>query len=66
LHGYKISTDATIMYLVDVEYTGKDEFGVRWNDPALKLPASWYEGPEPSLSKRDATAPMLKDLAERP
>jgi dTDP-4-dehydrorhamnose 3,5-epimerase len=66
LHGYKITSDATIMYLVDVEYTGKDEYGVRWNDPALKLPAKWYEGPEPSLSKRDSTAPMLKDLSERP
>ena len=30
------------MYLVDVEYTGKDEFGIRWNDPALGLPKSWY------------------------
>jgi dTDP-4-dehydrorhamnose 3,5-epimerase len=66
LHGYKISTDATIMYLVDVEYTGKDEFGVRWNDPALQLPKEWYGGPEPSVSKRDATAPLLKDAADRP
>jgi dTDP-4-dehydrorhamnose 3,5-epimerase len=54
------------MYLVDVEYTGKDEFGVRWNDPALGLPKSWYEPPEPSVSKRDATAPLLKDAAEKP
>jgi dTDP-4-dehydrorhamnose 3,5-epimerase len=66
LHGYKIKNDATIMYLVDVEYTGKDEFGVRWNDPALGLPKSWYEPPEPSVSKRDATAPLLKDAAEKP
>jgi dTDP-4-dehydrorhamnose 3,5-epimerase len=62
LHGYKIKKDATIMYLVDVEYTGKDEYGVRWNDPALGLPAAWYEGPAPSVSKRDATAPLLKDV----
>ena len=66
LHGYRIVVDATIMYLVDVEYTGKDEFGVRWNDPALGLPASWYEGPEPSLSKRDSTAPLLQDLKTQP
>lgn len=66
LHGYKTASDATVMYLVDVEYTGKDEDGVRWNDPALGLPKSWYDGPEPEISKRDATAPLLKDLKERP
>ncbi|HEX4053045.1 MAG TPA: dTDP-4-dehydrorhamnose 3,5-epimerase [Tepidisphaeraceae bacterium] len=65
LHGYRIAEEGTIMYLVDVEYTGKDEYGVRWNDPALGLPAEWYEGPEPSVSKRDATAPLLKELKER-
>jgi dTDP-4-dehydrorhamnose 3,5-epimerase len=66
LHGYRINGDATIMYLVDVEYTGKDEHGVRWNDPALGLPESWYGGETPALSRRDANAPLLKDLAERP
>ncbi len=66
LHGYKVmSGEATIMYLVDVEYTGKDEHGVRWNDPALGLPKSWYDGPEPAVSKRDATAPLLADLKDR-
>ncbi len=64
LHGYKIIQDATVMYLVDVEYTGKDEYGVRWNDPALKLPAEWYGGPTPTLSGRDSVAPMLKDALE--
>lgn len=66
LHGYKIIEDATVMYLVDVEYTGKDEYGVRWNDPDLKLPADWYGGPTPTLSNRDAAAPMLADLQQRP
>lgn len=61
LHGYRLLQDSTVMYLVDVEYTGKDEYGVRWNDPALGLPKYWYEGPAPTLSNRDATAPFLKD-----
>lgn len=61
LHGYAILESATVMYLVDVEYTGKDEYGVKWNDAALGLPARWYAVPEPTLSGRDATAPMLKD-----
>jgi dTDP-4-dehydrorhamnose 3,5-epimerase len=62
LHGYRIIESATVMYLVDVEYTGKDEYGVRWNDPALGLPAQWYGAPAPTLSPRDAGAPMLADL----
>jgi dTDP-4-dehydrorhamnose 3,5-epimerase len=66
LHGYRIEGSATIMYLVDVEYTGRDEYGVRWNDPALGLPKGWYEGGKPTVSKRDSGAPMLKDLTERP
>jgi dTDP-4-dehydrorhamnose 3,5-epimerase len=66
LHGYKIVRDATVMYMVDVEYTGKDEYGVRWNDPALKLPPNWYDGPPPTLSNRDAAAPMLAELKTLP
>lgn len=61
LHGYAILKEATVMYLVNVEYTGEDEYGVRWNDPALGLPAVWYDLPSPTLSNRDMTAPMLKD-----
>jgi len=62
LHGYRIVDEATMMYLVDNEYTGKDEYAVKWNDPALKLPAHWYAGEEPTLSGRDAVAPMLVDV----
>jgi len=61
LHGYAIIHDATVMYLVNVEYTGKDEYGVRWNDPELGLPPEWYAIKSPVLSNRDATAPMLRD-----
>ncbi|MGA2229431.1 MAG: dTDP-4-dehydrorhamnose 3,5-epimerase [Tepidisphaeraceae bacterium] len=61
LHGYAILQEAMVMYLVNVEYTGQDEYGVRWNDPALGLPKVWYDIPSPTLSNRDMTAPMLKD-----
>ncbi|HTW95416.1 MAG TPA: dTDP-4-dehydrorhamnose 3,5-epimerase [Tepidisphaeraceae bacterium] len=63
LHGYRILKDATVMYLVDHEYTGKDEYGVRWNDPALGLPPQWTDLAEPILSNRDTVAPLLKDAA---
>jgi dTDP-4-dehydrorhamnose 3,5-epimerase len=63
LHGYRILTDATLLYLVDNEYNGQDEYGVRWNDPALGLPPFWYDHQNPILSNRDLAAPMLKDAA---
>src|ERR1700683_5114267 len=66
LHGYRIIESATVMYLVDVEYTGQDEFGVRWNDPALGLSADWYGTAAPTLSPRDAAAPLLADLKTAP
>lgn len=62
LHGYRALTDATVMYLVDHEYDGSDEYGVHWADPALALPPKWYDGPTPVLSPRDASAPGLAEV----
>ena len=61
-HGFYGDTDVVLMYLLDQEYDPSDEKGVRWDDPALGLPAEWYGKPTPILSPRDAGAPMLKDL----
>jgi dTDP-4-dehydrorhamnose 3,5-epimerase len=61
VHGYRILSSATLLYLVDNEYSGKDEYGVRWNDPALGLPPYWYDMHDPILSARDSAAPLLKD-----
>jgi dTDP-4-dehydrorhamnose 3,5-epimerase len=58
LHGYRVARDVMMMYWMDQEYNGTDEYGVRWNDPALNLPESWYQGPPPMLSARDANAPL--------
>ncbi len=62
LHGYRALVDSTVMYLVDREYTGQDEFGVHWADRDLGLPESWYAGASPVLSPRDASAPRLADV----
>lgn len=62
LHGFHARTDVVLMYLLDQEYDPADELGVRWNDPALGLPANWYEFPSPVLSPRDAAGCLLKDL----
>lgn len=62
LHGFYAQSDVILMYLLDQEYDPTDELGVRWNDPELNLPASWYELPAPTLSPRDAQACPLCDL----
>ena len=62
LHGFYANTDVILMYLLDQEYDPVDEKGVRWDDLALGLPASWYNLPSPILSPRDAQACLLKDL----
>ena len=61
LHGFRAQTDLVLMYLLDSEYNPADELGVRWNDPALRLPPEWYAGTGATLSPRDAKAPMLGD-----
>ena len=62
LHGFHARTDVLLMYLLDQEYDPADELGVRWDDPALRLPTSWYALSSPVLSPRDAGAGLLKDL----
>ncbi len=58
-HGFVSLTEVTLFYIVDNYYTGGDEFGVAWNDPALGL--DWGV-PNPMISKRDATNPLVKDI----
>jgi dTDP-4-dehydrorhamnose 3,5-epimerase len=65
-HGFFALTDATLMYMVNNYYDGgKDELGVAWNDPQIKL--DWGVN-APLLSPRDAQNRLLKDipLAELP
>lgn len=61
-HGYRAMRDATVMYLLDQEYSGGDEFGLRWDDPELRLSEAWYSVPPPIISSRDAHAPGLAEL----
>jgi dTDP-4-dehydrorhamnose 3,5-epimerase len=58
-HGFVALTDVTLIYVVDNYYSGDDEFGIAWNDPALGL--AW--GVEsPIISARDAANPRLADI----
>jgi dTDP-4-dehydrorhamnose 3,5-epimerase len=62
LHGFHAESSVVLMYLLDQEYDASDEYGVRWNDRALGLPAKWYEVASPVVSPRDAGARGLAEL----
>jgi dTDP-4-dehydrorhamnose 3,5-epimerase len=63
-HGFVVlSETADFAYKCDNKYSPKDEIVVRWNDPELAI--AWGVD-SPSLSTRDASAPLLKDIPNLP
>jgi dTDP-4-dehydrorhamnose 3,5-epimerase len=62
-HGFCALTDARLLYLVDAEFTGQDEFGFDWNDPQAAI--GWPVA-DPILSDRDRQAPSLASVLEDP
>jgi dTDP-4-dehydrorhamnose 3,5-epimerase len=46
--------------LVESYYDNKDELGIRWNDPVMKLD---WPTKDPILSERDQKNPLFADLA---
>lgn len=63
-HGFIVLSDtADFAYKCDNNYSPKDEIVVRWNDPELGI--AWRIS-NPSLSARDAAAPLLKDVSNLP
>lgn len=63
-HGFVVlSETADFFYKCDECYSPKDELVVRWNDPAIGI--DWGLA-NPSLSARDAAAPLLADLTNLP
>lgn len=63
-HGFVVLSDtADFFYKCNNNHNPKDEIVVRWNDPDLAI--AWGID-NPSLSARDSTAPLLKDIARLP
>ena len=63
-HGFAVlSESADFAYKCDNTYSPKDEIVVRWSDPALGID---WRIEEPSLSARDAAAPLLQDVSNLP
>ena len=63
-HGFVVlSETADFFYKCDDFYSPKDEITIRWSDPAIGI--KW--GVEnPSLSAKDAAAPLLAELKNLP
>src|SRR3569623_2785926 len=63
-HGFVVlSETADLLYKCDDLYSPNDELAVRWDDPAIGI--NW--GVEsPSLSAKDAGAPLLADVTNLP
>jgi dTDP-4-dehydrorhamnose 3,5-epimerase len=63
-HGFFAEEDVHLQYLVDEYFTGSDEFGIAWNDPAVGI---GWPGSDPILSDRDRSNPTLEEVfAGRP
>src|SRR5262245_20576534 len=63
-HGFAVlSETADFFYKCDEVYSPKDELVVRWDDPAIGI--DWGVA-NPSLSARDAAAPLLADVKNLP
>lgn len=59
-HGYVVLSDgADLVYKVTEEYVAELDRGVRWDDPTVGV--AWPV-PDPVLSERDRSLPLLADL----
>ena len=57
-HGFYALGEVRLLYLVDAYYTGEDELGLAWVDPAVGI--SWPAA-APVLSDRDRANPRLAE-----
>jgi len=62
-HGFLAQTEVTLVYLVDREFTGEDEHGIAWDDPALAI---GWPTVTPTLSARDRANPSLAEVLRDP
>ena len=65
-HGFLVLSDeAEFLYKCDDFYSPGDEYGLRWDDPALNIqwPLQAHNIAAPLLSDKDASAPLLAEIA---
>ena len=62
-HGYSVLSDTAIFqYKCTNIYHKEDEYGVRWDDPELKI--DWNIS-NPTLSEKDSNLPQLKNIQNK-
>ncbi len=62
-HGFVVTSETALFhYKCTVQYRPENESVIRWNDPDLAI--TWPIQ-DPTLSKRDAEAPFLKNLSSK-
>lgn len=63
-HGFLALSDVILTYLVNRYYDARDEYGLAWDDPELRL--DWgLQGKQPLISDRDRTNPRLAHIPEQ-
>jgi len=61
-HGYSVLSDTAIFqYKCTNIYHKEDQYGVRWDDPELKID---WQNSNPILSQKDLNLPYLKKIKE--
>ena len=58
-HGFVTVPEATVNYIVNNYYDGKDEYGVAWNDPELAVD---WKVDDPQVSLRDQNNPLFSEV----
>jgi dTDP-4-dehydrorhamnose 3,5-epimerase len=62
-HGFSVLSDqADVFYKCSDLYAPGDEYGVRWDDPAVGV--DWKCAADPVVSPKDALLPCLADVPE--
>ena len=60
-HGFVVLSETALFHYKCTDfYSPNDEFGFRWDDPAVGI--QWPPAGPPILSARDRAAPLLRDI----
>ena len=60
-HGFQTLEDgAALLYMISVPYQATAARGIRWDDPALRIP--WPEHHSITISERDKALPLLSEI----
>ena len=62
-HGFlSLENNTQVTYKCDNYYDAKDQYGIKWNDPEIKI--DWPSECEVILSEKDKNLPFIKNIKE--